>query len=154
MYDSWKTRIILYIHGKENGEMLKYSFDNDPYQFKPDVTIKDTDGVTDIRRPQRLEDLVREDKLRYDQFTFKPGESIHSYYLRFTKLINHMKMIPMTMSPMQINTEFVNNLQPEWSRFVTAAKQVKDLHSVNFDQLYDFLKHNERNAKEVQEMRQ
>ncbi|GKB02297.1 hypothetical protein Tco_0830386 [Tanacetum coccineum] len=42
----------------------------------------------------------------------------------------------------------------EWSRFVTAAKQAKDLHAVNFDQLYAFLKHNEHDAKEVQEMRQ
>ncbi|GJV31602.1 hypothetical protein Tco_1392002 [Tanacetum coccineum] len=49
--------------------------------------------------------------------------------------------------------KFVNNLQPEWSRFVTAAKQARDLHSVNFDQLYAFLKHNEKYAKEVREMR-
>ncbi|GJX27490.1 hypothetical protein Tco_0233786 [Tanacetum coccineum] len=57
-------------------------------------------------------------------------------------------MIPMTMLPMQINTKFVNHLQPEWSRFVTTAKQAKDLHSVTFDQLYDFLKHNEKDSKE------
>ncbi|GKD18244.1 hypothetical protein Tco_1207402 [Tanacetum coccineum] len=30
------------------------------------ITIKDTDEVTDIRRPQRLEDLDGQDKLRYD----------------------------------------------------------------------------------------
>ncbi|GJV16800.1 gag-pol polyprotein [Tanacetum coccineum] len=63
-------------------------------------------------------------------------------------------MIPMSMTPMQINMKFMNHLQPEWSRFVTIAKQARDLHSVNFDQLYAFLKHNERDAKEVQEMRQ
>ncbi|GJT56343.1 hypothetical protein Tco_0991397 [Tanacetum coccineum] len=79
-------------------------------------------------------------------FTSELGESIHSYYLRFTKLINDMKMIPITMSPMQINTKFVNHLQPEWSRFVIAAKQARDLHSVNFNQLYAFLKHNEKDA--------
>ncbi|GJT66622.1 hypothetical protein Tco_1018102 [Tanacetum coccineum] len=62
MYDSWETRIILYIRGKENSEMLKDSIDNGPYQFKPEITIKDTDGVTKIRRPQRLEDLAGEDK--------------------------------------------------------------------------------------------
>ncbi|GJZ04062.1 hypothetical protein Tco_0537337 [Tanacetum coccineum] len=66
MYDSWKTQIILYIRGKENGEMLKDSIDNGPYQFKSKITVKDTDGVTDIRRPQRLEDLDGQDKLRYD----------------------------------------------------------------------------------------
>ncbi|GJS83382.1 hypothetical protein Tco_0749923 [Tanacetum coccineum] len=48
MYDSWKTRIILYIRGKENGEMLKDSIDNSPYQLKPEITVNDTDDVTDI----------------------------------------------------------------------------------------------------------
>ncbi|GKA22699.1 hypothetical protein Tco_0708661 [Tanacetum coccineum] len=99
MYDSWKTRIILYIHDKENGEVLKDSIDNSPYKFNPEIIVKDTDGVTKICRPQRLEDLAREER-----------ESIHSYYLRFTELIDDMGMIPMTMSPMQINMKFVNYL--------------------------------------------
>ncbi|GJW81162.1 hypothetical protein Tco_0145137 [Tanacetum coccineum] len=51
MYDSWKTRIILYIRGKKNGEMLKDSVDSGPFQLKPYFTAKDTYGVTDIRRP-------------------------------------------------------------------------------------------------------
>nr|GEW92232.1 hypothetical protein [Tanacetum cinerariifolium] len=60
----------------------------------------------------------------------------------------------MSMTPMQIKTKFVNHLQPKWSRFVTAAKQARDLYSVTFDQLYAFLKHNEKDVKEVREMRQ
>ncbi|GJU52370.1 hypothetical protein Tco_1226084 [Tanacetum coccineum] len=167
--------------------MLKDSIDSGPYQFKSEIIVKDTDGVTEICQLKRLEDLAGEDKLRYDSdvkavnilllglpvdiytlinhyqtvkeiwdrvkeliegtemtkqecqsmlfdefgiFTSEPGESIHSYYLRFTKLINDMRMIPMTMLPMQINTKFMNLLQPEWSRFVTTAKQEKDLHSM------------------------
>nr|GEX13145.1 hypothetical protein [Tanacetum cinerariifolium] len=163
--------------------MLKDSIDNGPYQFKFEITVKDINGVTDIRRPQRLEDLDGQDKLRYDsdikvvnillfglpidiytlinnyqtakeiwdhvkelmegiemtkqecesmvydefeKFTYKPGESIHSYYLRFAKLINDMNMIPMSMTPMKINTNF----------------------------LYAFLKHNERDVREVREMKQ
>ncbi|GJT41090.1 retrovirus-related pol polyprotein from transposon TNT 1-94 [Tanacetum coccineum] len=66
MYDSWKTRIILYIQGKENSEMLKDSIDNGPYQLTSEITVKDTDGVTNIRRPQRVEDLAGQEKLRYD----------------------------------------------------------------------------------------
>ncbi|GKB47322.1 hypothetical protein Tco_0898075 [Tanacetum coccineum] len=52
--------------GKENGEMLNDSIDNGPYQFNSQITVKDTDGVTNIRHPQRLEDLDGQDKLRYD----------------------------------------------------------------------------------------
>ncbi|GJV96597.1 hypothetical protein Tco_1548174 [Tanacetum coccineum] len=90
----------------------------------------------------------------FDNFTSKPGESIQSYYLRYAKLINDMKMIPMSMSNMKINTKLVNHLQPEWSRFIIAAKQARYLHCVKFDQLYDFLKHNEKDVKKVREMRQ
>ncbi|GKE45775.1 hypothetical protein Tco_1473059 [Tanacetum coccineum] len=66
MYDSWKNRIMLYIQGKENGEMLRDSVENGPYKFKSEITIKDTHGITDIRRAQRLEDLAGDDKSRYD----------------------------------------------------------------------------------------
>ncbi|GKD18245.1 hypothetical protein Tco_1207403 [Tanacetum coccineum] len=51
----------------------------------------------------------------FDKFTSEPGELIYSYYLRYAKLINDMNMISMSMTPMQINTKFVNHLQPEWS---------------------------------------
>ncbi|GJY50736.1 hypothetical protein Tco_0441583 [Tanacetum coccineum] len=43
---------------------------------------------------------------------------------------------------------------PEWSRFVTAAKQAKDFYVINFDQLYAYLKQNENDANEVLTMQQ
>nr|GEZ12159.1 hypothetical protein [Tanacetum cinerariifolium] len=98
----------------------------------------------------------RESKL-YDEvnrFTSELGESIHSYYWRYAKLINDINIIKMTMTPIQGNTKFVNHLQPEWSRFVTADKQAKDLNKCNFDQLYAFLEKNKNDAKEVRAMRQ
>ncbi|GJT22535.1 hypothetical protein Tco_0892472 [Tanacetum coccineum] len=59
----------------------------------------------------------------FNKFTSEPGESIHSYYLRFAKLINDMNMIPMSMTPMKINTKFVNHLQPEWSSYAPTVVQ-------------------------------
>ncbi|GJZ58905.1 hypothetical protein Tco_0614721 [Tanacetum coccineum] len=50
----------------ENGEMLKDSIDNGPFQLKPEIIVKDADGVTDIHRPQKVKDLSTEEKLRYD----------------------------------------------------------------------------------------
>ncbi|GJR73081.1 retrovirus-related pol polyprotein from transposon TNT 1-94 [Tanacetum coccineum] len=98
----------------------------------------------------------RESKLydEFDRFTSELGESIHSYYWRYVKLINDMNIIKMTMFPIQVNTKFANHLQLEWHRFVTPAKQAKNLHKVNFDHMYAFLKQNENDAKEVREMKQ
>nr|GFA45423.1 hypothetical protein [Tanacetum cinerariifolium] len=47
------------------------------------------------------------------------GETIHAYYVQFAKLINDMRNIKMTMSRMQLKSKFMNNMLPEWGRFVT-----------------------------------
>ncbi|GJR01795.1 hypothetical protein Tco_0524779 [Tanacetum coccineum] len=47
-----------------------------------------------------------------------------------------------------------DNLPPEWSKFVTDVKLVKDLHTTNFDQLYAYLEQYELHANEVRLMRE
>ncbi|GKD84405.1 retrovirus-related pol polyprotein from transposon TNT 1-94 [Tanacetum coccineum] len=59
----------------------------------------------------------------FEHFRQNKGETIHDYYVRFAKLINDMRNIKMTMSKIQLNSKFVNNMLPEWGRFVTAVKQ-------------------------------
>ncbi|GKD87449.1 integrase, catalytic region, zinc finger, CCHC-type containing protein [Tanacetum coccineum] len=142
MYDSWKTQILLYIQGKENGEMLIDLIKNEPVKLLDEITVKDAEGVNEIvldiynminhyQTAKEIWDRINEiiegtkmtkqasESMLYDEFnkfTSEPEESIYSYYLRYAKLINDMKMILMSMSNIQINTKFVNHLQPEWSR--------------------------------------
>nr|GEV65955.1 integrase, catalytic region, zinc finger, CCHC-type, peptidase aspartic, catalytic [Tanacetum cinerariifolium] len=52
----------------------------------------------------------------FEHFRQNQGETIHAYYVRFAKLINDMRNIKMTMSRMQLNSKFVNNMLPEWGR--------------------------------------
>ncbi|GKA07817.1 hypothetical protein Tco_0687041, partial [Tanacetum coccineum] len=78
----------------------------------------------------------RESQL-YDEFEhFRQikGENIQGYYVRFTKLINDMRNIKMTMYRMQLNSKFVNNMLPEWSRFITEVKLNRGLKESNCDQ--------------------
>nr|GEY03614.1 hypothetical protein [Tanacetum cinerariifolium] len=56
--------------------------------------------------------------------------------------------IKMTMSKLQLNSKFVNNMLPEWGRYVTAIKLNRGLRDFNYDQLYDYLKQHETHAKE------
>ncbi|GJZ96567.1 hypothetical protein Tco_0668901 [Tanacetum coccineum] len=70
------------------------------------------------------------------------------YYVRFTKLINDMRNIKMTMSRTQLNSKFVNNMLPEWSRFITEVKLHRGLKESNCDQLYAYLKQHEVHANE------
>nr|GEX48089.1 hypothetical protein [Tanacetum cinerariifolium] len=85
----------------------------------------------------------------YDEFKrFKmiPGENITYYYVRFHKLANDMRNIKMTMPNIQLNSKFVNNMTPEWDRFVIAIRLNKGLKETNHKQLYAYLKQHEKHA--------
>ncbi|GJX15084.1 hypothetical protein Tco_0206842 [Tanacetum coccineum] len=86
----------------------------------------------------------------WERFTSTDGESIESYYHRFSKLMNDFKRNKHFPEKIASNLKFLNNLQPEWSRHVTIVHQTKDLHTADYTQLYDFLKYNQ---KEVDELR-
>nr|GFB07907.1 hypothetical protein [Tanacetum cinerariifolium] len=66
----------------------------------------------------------------------------------FAKLINVMRNIKMTMSKLQLNSKFVNNMLPECGRFVTAVKLNRGLRDSNYDQLFAYLKQHEAHAME------
>ncbi|GJW53253.1 hypothetical protein Tco_0097338 [Tanacetum coccineum] len=84
----------------------------------------------------------------FKHFLQHKGETIHDYYVWFAKLINDMCNIKMTMSRMQLNSKFFNNMLPEWGRFITAVKLNKGLRDSNYDQLYAYLKQHEAHANE------
>nr|GFB15350.1 integrase, catalytic region, zinc finger, CCHC-type, peptidase aspartic, catalytic [Tanacetum cinerariifolium] len=52
------------------------------------------------------------------------------------------------MSRMQLNSKFVNNMLPEWGRFVKAVKLNRGLRDSNYDQFYAYLKQLETLANE------
>ncbi|GKB53326.1 hypothetical protein Tco_0904079 [Tanacetum coccineum] len=76
-------------------------------------------------------ELTKEDREsqlydEFERFKMLPGENINEYYVRFHKLVNDMRNIRMTMPSIQLNSKFVNNMSPEWDRFVTSVKLNKD----------------------------
>ncbi|GJS37008.1 retrovirus-related pol polyprotein from transposon TNT 1-94 [Tanacetum coccineum] len=83
----------------------------------------------------------------FEHFRQNKGETIHDYYVWFAKLINYMRNIKMTMSKMQLNSKFVNNMLPEWGRFITAVKLNRGLRDSNYDQLYAYLKQHENKGQ-------
>ncbi|GJZ35334.1 hypothetical protein Tco_0581151, partial [Tanacetum coccineum] len=103
------------------------------------------DNVKMLLEGSELTKDDRESQL-YDEFEHfgqHKGENIHDYCVRFTKLINDMRHIKMTMPKVQLNSKFVNNMLPEWGRFVTTVKLNRGLKESNHDQLYAYLKQHE-----------
>ncbi|GJT65319.1 hypothetical protein Tco_1016799 [Tanacetum coccineum] len=71
----------------------------------------------------------------FEHFHHNKGETIHDYYVWFAKLINDMRNIKMTMSKIQLNSKFVNNMLPEWKILLQAEKHNKGFKDSNFDHL-------------------
>ncbi|GJX29115.1 retrovirus-related pol polyprotein from transposon TNT 1-94 [Tanacetum coccineum] len=139
--------------GNDNGDMLIESINKGPFKLAAEIIVKDTDGVTDITREHTPDDLSPKQRMmegtemtkqehglmlydEFNRFTSEPEESIHSYYLRYVKLINDMNMINMSMSNMQINKKFMNHLQPEWRKSqATGARVVNTFGDAGENQL-------------------
>nr|GEV04011.1 hypothetical protein [Tanacetum cinerariifolium] len=174
MYDSWKSRMELYIENRGNGKMILNSVENGPL-IRPTV---EENGDT---RKKKYEELFAVEKLQadfakeiwdrdkllmqgtslslqerecklydeFDKFTHVKGETMYQYYWIFAQIIIEMHIINMTMRPVQVNTKFLNNLPPEWSKFVTDVKLARDLHTTNYDKLYSYLQQHEEHANET-----
>ncbi|GKB87210.1 hypothetical protein Tco_0959482 [Tanacetum coccineum] len=204
LYDSWKSRMELYMQNREHGRMILESVENGPLiwptveengvtrtkkyaelsaaeKIQADCDMKATNIILQglpadiyslVNHHRVAKDLwervqllmqgtsltkqERECKLydAFDKFTHIKGETLHKYYLRFTQLINDMNIYNMKIEQFQVNTKFLNSLPPEWSKFVTDVKLVKDLHTTNFDQLHAYLEQHELHANEVRLLRE
>nr|GEU58900.1 zinc finger, CCHC-type [Tanacetum cinerariifolium] len=105
MYDSWKSRMELYMLNRQHGRMILESVKNEAIQA--DCDVKATNIILQGLPPE-------------------------VYAL--------------------VNTKFLNTLPPEWSKFVTDVKLIRDLHTTNVDQLLAYLGQHEYHANEVRIM--
>ncbi|GJS41719.1 hypothetical protein Tco_0566762 [Tanacetum coccineum] len=74
---------------------------------------------------------------------------MESYYSRFYKMMNEMIRNNLTVATMQVNVQFLQQLQPEWSRFVTIVKQQHDLDTVSYHKLFDVPKQYQKEVNEI-----
>ncbi|GJS64194.1 hypothetical protein Tco_0678758 [Tanacetum coccineum] len=107
-----------------------------------------------IERLQQGESLNIEDVKtnlfwEFGRFTSHDGESMESYYYIFYKMINEMVRNNLTVATMQVNDQFLQQLQPQWSRFVTIVKQHHDLDTISYHKLFDVLKQYQKEVNEI-----
>nr|GEU79313.1 retrovirus-related Pol polyprotein from transposon TNT 1-94 [Tanacetum cinerariifolium] len=103
MYDSWKSRMELYMENRENGYLILEFIGNGRLVWP---MIEDN------------EEMKR-------------------------------KRVPELSAPENFNMKLMSSLPPEWSKFLTDVKLVKDMHVTDFDQLFAHLEHHEAHANEI-----
>nr|GFC04314.1 hypothetical protein [Tanacetum cinerariifolium] len=135
MYDSWKSRIELYMLNRQHGRMILESVEQGPLLW-PSV---EGEGVTRLKKYSEL----------------STAEAIQADCdVKATNII--LQGLPpeiyALVSTHKVNTKFLNTLPSKWSKFVTDVKLVRDLHTTNVDQLHAYLGQHEYHASEVRLM--
>ncbi|GJW65109.1 hypothetical protein Tco_0116993 [Tanacetum coccineum] len=115
-------------------------------EFYSDLSPKDKERYNaDIRATNiLLQGLPKDIYTLINHYT----DAEETYGAMFAKSSMNCRNIKMTMSRMQLNSKFVNNMLPEWGRFMTAVKLNRGLRDSNYDQLYAYLKKPEAHANE------
>ncbi|GJS75014.1 retrovirus-related pol polyprotein from transposon TNT 1-94 [Tanacetum coccineum] len=122
LYDSWKSRMELYMQNREHGRMILESVEHGPLIWP---TVEEN-GVI---RTKKYAELSAAEKIQAD------------CDMKATNII--LQGLPADIYSLE--REFFT----EWSKFVTDVKLVKDLHTSNFDQLHAYLEQHELHANEV-----
>ncbi|GJU74537.1 retrovirus-related pol polyprotein from transposon TNT 1-94 [Tanacetum coccineum] len=110
-YSQWRSRFLRYIDTKPNGEGLRKSI-----LFVPSAITGESLNVQDVKTNLFWE---------FGKFTSRDGESMESYYSRFYKLMNELTRNNLQVTTMQVNVQFLQQLQPEWSRFMTVVNDIR-----------------------------
>nr|GEY77927.1 hypothetical protein [Tanacetum cinerariifolium] len=156
MYDSWKTEAIQADCDVKATNIILQALPPEIYALVSTHKVaKDLwERIQMLMQGTLLTKQERECKLydEFDKFAYRKGETLRYFYLRFSLLLNDMNMYNMKLEQFQVNTKFLNTLPPEWSKFVTDVKLVRDLNTTNVDQLHAYLGQHEYHANEVRLM--
>ncbi|GKC38997.1 hypothetical protein Tco_1051381 [Tanacetum coccineum] len=150
LYDSWKSRMELYMQNKEHGRMILES-------VKHGLLICLTIEENGMTRTKKYEELSATEKIQADCDLKATNIILQGLPSDVYSLVNHHRVTKDLWERiqllMQVNTKFLNSLPPELSKFMIDVKLVKDLHTTNFDQLNAYLEQHELHANEVRIMR-
>ncbi|GKC81432.1 hypothetical protein Tco_1137149 [Tanacetum coccineum] len=159
MYDSWKIRMELYMMNRQHGRMILESIENGPLIWP---SIKENE----VTRPKKYSELSATEAIQADCDINATNIILQGLPPEVYALVRNHKVAKelwdriqllmqgnlLTKQERELNTKFLNTLPPEWSKFVTDVKLVRDLHTTNIDQLHAYLGQHEFHVNEVRLM--
>ncbi|GKA41231.1 retrovirus-related pol polyprotein from transposon TNT 1-94 [Tanacetum coccineum] len=155
MHDSWKSIMELYMLNRQNGRMILESVESGPLIWPSIVE-------NEVTRPKKYFELSATEALQADCDIKATNIILQGLPPEVYALVSNHKVAKelweriqllmqgtsLTKQERELNTKFLNTLPPEWSKFVTDVKLVRDLHTTNIDQLHAYLVQHEFHANE------
>ncbi|GJZ86535.1 hypothetical protein Tco_0658145 [Tanacetum coccineum] len=156
MYDSWKSIMELYMMNRQHGRMILESVENGPLIWP---SIKENE----VTRPKKYSELSATEEIQADCDIKATNIILQGLPLEVYALVSNHKVAKelweriqllmqgtsLTKQERKLNTKPLNNLLPEWSKFVIDVKLVRDLHTTNINKLHSYLGQHEFHANKV-----
>ncbi|GJW31901.1 hypothetical protein Tco_0051933 [Tanacetum coccineum] len=165
LYDSWKSRMELYMQNREYGRIILESVEHGPLIWP---TVEENIVI----RTKKYAELSAAEKIQADYDMKATNIILQGLPADIYSLVNHHRVVKDLWERVQllmqgtsltkqerecklydafdkfthIKRESLHTLPPEWSKFVTDVKLVKDFHTSNFDQLRAYLEQHELHA--------
>ncbi|GJZ88591.1 hypothetical protein Tco_0660373 [Tanacetum coccineum] len=136
-YAQWQSRFMRYVDTKPNSEALRKCILEGPYvlfeiKIPGQPATDDSPVVPERTVPETFTNISPENRAHYDV----EDEAIH---------------LILTGIGDDINSTFLQQLQPEWSRFVTVVNQTVDLDKGSYHKLFDILKQYQKEVNEIRD---
>ncbi|GKD42836.1 hypothetical protein Tco_1267481 [Tanacetum coccineum] len=158
-YAQWRSRFLRYIDTRPNGDALRKCILKGPYTptivTTPAVpATEDSPAVPEQTTVETVMNMTPENRAHFES----EKEAIHliltgigdEIYSTVDACQTAQEMWEAIERLQQVNVQFLQQLQSEWSRFVTIVKQQHKLDEVSYHKLFDILK---QYQKEVNELR-
>ncbi|GJS50167.1 gag-pol polyprotein [Tanacetum coccineum] len=170
-YAQWQSLFMRYVDTKPNCKKLKKCIHQDPYVMT-EVTIpaqlatKNAPAVPTHKVPETHKNITPKNRAYFDAeaeaIHIEIGDDIYSIVdacqttqemwvaierLEQGELLN--KQDVKTNLFWEFCVQFLQQFQPEWSRFVTIVKQAEDLDKVSYHKLFNIVKQYQNEANEI-----
>nr|GEZ53637.1 hypothetical protein [Tanacetum cinerariifolium] len=162
-YVSWSSCIIRYARSRPNGKMIVDSIENGSYVRRMTATPGEPDlpvPVLESFHEQTDKELTENDVKRMDADdqaiqTILLGlpEDVYATVDSCETTKEIWERTNVSQKTLQQISRLFNKLQPEWKRLVTIVRQTKNLHEIDFTYIYDFLKMNQDEDRQIQNVR-
>nr|GEW10908.1 putative ribonuclease H-like domain-containing protein [Tanacetum cinerariifolium] len=158
-YPQWHSRFLRYVDTRPNGEALRKCILSGPYKSTTilvhDVEATDNSLVvpkhTTVETPANMSPENKAHFLAEKEAIHLILDGIGDNIYSTVDACQTAQEIWKAIERLQqgVNVQFLQQLQPEWSRFVTIFKQQHKLDEVSYHKLFDILKQYQNEVNEL-----
>ncbi|GKC43954.1 integrase, catalytic region, zinc finger, CCHC-type containing protein [Tanacetum coccineum] len=131
-YAQWRSRFMRYIDTKDNGEALKKCIT----KVIEDLSNMSTENKAHYKAKKEAIHMLLTGIGDEIYSTVDACKTAHEMWIAIKRL-------------QQVNVQFLQQLQPEWSRFVTLVKQKEESDTMSYHKLFDILKQYQKEVNEI-----